>query len=115
MMAGECVVTCFLLGGKNYLIEVNGETIVFEDHPRLGPCPLRKDGRGERNLGPRHKFWAAASCWYAQGKKLDGLRAIWVEPEPERVRVKKIGRSWVVLSPDDPTPADKELVLRDWP
>lgn len=63
-----------LKGGRDYEVEINGEVILFEDHPYCGPMPLIRSGakRGqERVLGPRHRFWKVMEWWYQQGKQLD--------------------------------------------
>jgi hypothetical protein len=74
---------CILMGGPQFFISVGRELIRFEDHPRLGPCPLTKTGK-ERVLPPRHRFWHAVTRWYAEGKPLNERgEAAWTEePNP---------------------------------
>lgn len=62
-------VVCLLTGGPLYQIYVEGVWIVFEIHPYCGPMPLDKRSLEERRLGPRHKFWEAATLWVQQGQQ----------------------------------------------
>lgn len=54
-------VTCLLVGGPEYAIEISGVTYLFEMHSRLGPLPITE-------LGHKHEFWRVASLWVKQGK-----------------------------------------------
>lgn len=71
-----------MTGGPDRKILVDGKVIAFEDHPHFGPCPLKKNG-DPKDLGPRHAFWDAVSCWYQQGKVIgeDGL-CVWRKVDP---------------------------------
>lgn len=82
------------LGPPTLRIEVDGRIYPFEDHGYCGPTPL--DKRGEpKDLGPRHRFWHAVTCWAAQGRELDasGL-AQWREPADPLAGCVRIGRDW---------------------
>jgi hypothetical protein len=86
---------CVLVGGKDHVIVVDGERYPFEDHPQLGPCPLTKRG-AERRLGPRHRFWLAATLWIEQGRRLDASGVcVWdPPPNPFAGMVHLGGRHW---------------------
>lgn len=85
-MAKGCVhiAGAVICGGDSpeYDIVVRGERIHFEVHYYSGPTPITKRG-DVLSLGPRHPFWAAASLWMRQGKRIgsDGV-CIW-EPAPD--------------------------------
>lgn len=82
------------VGGPTLRIEVDGKTYPFEHHPQCGPCPLNKRG-DPKELGPRHRFWHAVSCWSQRGSKTDdtGLAA-WTEPPHSLAGCVRIGRDW---------------------
>lgn len=61
---------CVLTGGPLYRIALGAETILFEMHHYCGPMPLNKKTHEERKLGPKHKFWRAASLWAQQGQRV---------------------------------------------
>lgn len=61
-------------------IDVGGETILFELHEHHGPAAVFEPG-AERYLTPSHRFWRAVSQWCLQGKRLNGTKAIWHEPQ----------------------------------
>lgn len=70
---------CFLLGGQNYTIEVDGKRVLFEMHPNFGPGVLKADGHMRAfQPGPEHPFWTAVTHWTQQGSKVgaDGL-CVW--------------------------------------
>lgn len=83
---------CFLTGGPARIIVVDGVEQLFEDHPRLGPCPVTKTGK-ERHLAPRHRFWHAVTQWYQSGKALsaDG-RCVRGEPEDSTEGMVQVGK-----------------------
>lgn len=89
-------VACLLVGGPIRIIVVDGIEQLFEDHPRLGPCPVTKRGT-ERHLGPRHRFWLAVTQWYQGGKLLDeNGRCIWIEPPDPTEGMVRVGkRDWM--------------------
>lgn len=80
---------CF--GSGDYLITVKDKEIRFEWSDRFGPLPITKSGAENTKIGPRHKFWRAASLWNLQGKRLDGKRAIWHEPRQPVYEKKHLG------------------------
>lgn len=89
----KCICTngCgLMLGGRDHVIEVDGQRMHFEMHPWSGPAAL--DARGEiaaKQPGVRHKFWTAVTLWGEQGRQVDadGL-CIWAEPaKPELVHL----------------------------
>lgn len=85
------------VGGPEHTIEVDGKDYRFEMHSRFGSMPLNKRG-DPKELGPRHKFWIAVTCWAQQGRRIgeDG-KCIWgPEPDPTTGFI-KVGRNW--LSP----------------
>ena len=87
---------CVLTGGPDRVIAVDGKDYLFEDHPRLGPCPITKSGR-ERRLGPRHSFWRAVTQWYEQGREIENGKCKWSEPpDPLANAVHLGGRHWLI-------------------
>jgi hypothetical protein len=86
---------CVLVGGADRTILVGGRSYTFEDHPHFGPCPLTTKGK-ELDLGPRSPFWAAATAWIEQGRRLaeDGT-CVWdPPPDPFAGLVHLGGRHW---------------------
>lgn len=93
--------------GTRCVLEVGGERFRLLWSERWGPSVC--DGHGDpldKQPGPRHAFWRAASLWNRQGRRMDGLRAVWHEPKPQILQ--KIGRyrrGWeirVVQEGEDP-------------
>ena len=107
-------VACLLVGGADRTIAVGGADYLFEDHPHMGPCPLRllkRKGQPpittERDLPPEHPFWAAVSRWYEEGKQIgpDG-RCIWTPaPDPMAGALHVGGKHWMF----PPLPAGVEV------
>jgi uncharacterized protein RhaS with RHS repeats len=62
-----CCAACkgFSLGGRVHTVtDPAGRAWTFEDHPRLGPIILRKDGNPmARQPGDHSTFWAALQGW----------------------------------------------------
>ncbi len=84
----------------DFEIEVGGEVITFEWSNQFGPMPLTKRGY-ERRLRHSHPFWRAVSLWAIQGKRKDGVRAIW--HEPKRPVTEHIGgRNYRVIEEGEP-------------
>jgi hypothetical protein len=54
-------------------------TVLFEDHPYLGPCPVDRKGAG-RILPEAHWFWRTVSQWAQQGGKTDSLGRALYDP-----------------------------------
>lgn len=66
------------------IIAVNGKDYRLLWSDRWGPCVGDRHGDpANKQPGPRHEFWRAASLWNRQGKRREGLRAVWHEPAPE--------------------------------
>ncbi len=51
-------------GGPVFTIDVEGKAVTFEDHWRIGPQVLKKNGDPyARQPGPRDPFWEAYATW----------------------------------------------------
>lgn len=88
-------------GGDEHDIEVGGKVLRFEWSERFGPFPLTKTGAENTSIGPRHKFWRAASLWNLQGRRLEGNKAIW--HEPRKPVLKRLGgRHYMVIEEGEP-------------
>lgn len=98
---------CILAGGDLYRIDVDGNQILFEMHPYCGPMPLRERDQEPKELGPRHKFWTAASLWAQQGQRisdtLDGVGlCVWdIPPDPSKNLIHLGGRNYRVRRPGE--------------
>lgn len=87
-------VVCVMTSGPTFKILVAGRLVSFEWHPQCGPTVLNKYG-DPANKQPvtRDPFWRAVRLWDKQGRKMyDSGICIWVEPPPERVMVRRIGK-----------------------
>lgn len=70
-------------GGDELDITTSKGVVRFEFSQLFGPMPVTKTGT-ERELGPRHPFWRAASLWKLQGCRTENGEAIWHEPSAAR-------------------------------
>lgn len=73
------------LGGPDRkIIDAQGKTWIFEDHPRIGPIVLKTEGGDPdpRQPGERSPFWKAWNAWKDQGKRLAGDVCVWDAVSP---------------------------------
>lgn len=92
---------------KRVMIEVNGKRWRLIWSEMWGPAVGDRNGDiADKQPGPNHAFWRAATLWNRQGRRVDGLTAVWHEPAPEILQtVRRKGRRVevrVVQAGEDP-------------
>ncbi len=94
---------CILTGGPDRVVVVDGKEYLFEDHPRLGPMPLNKDGSERKSRVP-NRFYEAVACWTEQGKAISSYgKCVWrARPDPLKDFIHLEGKHW--LHKDSPPP-----------
>ncbi len=85
-------------GAGPFLITVDKKQYRFEDSDRFGPALIKKNDELLANPypGERSPFWRAHRLWVRQGRQTkDSGECVWREPKPTKVR--KIGRSYMIV------------------
>lgn len=81
-----------------FTITVGKKEYRFEDSDRFGPALIGRNGELLKNPYPseRSQFWRAHRLWVRQGRQTrDDDTCVWREPKPTKVR--KVGRSFMVV------------------
>jgi hypothetical protein len=87
------------LGGNEYIIKRGNVSILFEWHPWFGPVPMNRRTGSDRQLGSRHWFWHAVTCWDKQGRKVENGEAIYGPPPTDKFY--RVGRDLFRIDDND--------------
>lgn len=111
---GFCI-DCF--GAGPFIITHNGKSWRFEDSDRFGPSLVKKNGDISADPFPpeRSPFWKIHSLWVKQGRRLaeDGQTCIYEMPIIKPTKVKKIGRTYIVIENGDD--GGETIIVKDEP